>query len=482
MSVPGLPRHARAALRGTLLAALAALMLGGVPGVPGSSARAASPSCPWMNPLLAPADRANELVAAMNIDQKLTMLSQSEPIWQHYGVAGYIPAQPSLCIPELSLNDAGQGVGDQTTGATAFPAPIAQSSTWDPNLQYQFGAALGWEAFHKGVNVQLAPGVEIDRNPINGRNFEYMSEDPFLSAQGGVAEIRGIQSNPVIATVKHFVANSQETNRMTQSSDLDERTLQEIYLPAYEAAVRQAQVGSVMCSYNRINDVYACENPALLNTVLKQQFGFPGFVMSDWGATHTTVPAANGGLDMEMNVSPGTYFSGPLKTAVQTGQVPAARLDDMVTRIVYEMFRLGLFDHPLPSQPGAAAANVERPQDVSLARTIAENGTVLLKNGGNLLPLSGAGRRIAVIGPGAGPAGAVQFYNGSGSSHVPEVAGKTDVVDPLSAITQRAGTEGDTVTYADGSNPTVAATAARLADVAVVFVGAEDSEGVDRST
>ena len=136
-----------------------------------------------------------------------------------------------------------------------------------------------------------------------------MSEDPFLSAQGGVAEIRGIQSNPVIAMVKHFVANSQETNRTTQSSDVDERTLQEIYLPAYEAAVRQARVGSVMCSYNRINGVYACENPTLLNTVLKQQFGFPGFVMSDWGGTHSTVPAANAGLDMEMNVPPGTYFA-----------------------------------------------------------------------------------------------------------------------------------------------------------------------------
>jgi beta-glucosidase len=148
-----------------------------------------------------------------------------------------------------------------------------------------------------------------------------------------VAEIRGIQSNPVIATVKHYVANSQETNRMTDSSDVSQRTLQEIYLPAYEAAVRQGQVGSVMCSYNRINNVYSCENPGLLTTVLKDQFGFDGFVMSDWGGTHSTVPAANAGLDMEMNVSPGQYFTGPLKTAVQDGQVSMARLDDMVLRI-----------------------------------------------------------------------------------------------------------------------------------------------------
>ena len=202
------------------LAAATALLVGPGAAGRGGTARGASPACPWMNTALSPQQRASELVAAMTIDQKLAMLSQSQPIWQHYGAAGYIPAQPSLCIPDLVLNDAGQGVGDQETGTTAFPAPIAQSSSWDPGLQYQFGQALGWEAWHKGINVQLAPGVEIDRVPLNGRNYEYMSEDPYLSARGGVAEIQGIQSNPVIATVKHFVANSQETNRMTDSADV----------------------------------------------------------------------------------------------------------------------------------------------------------------------------------------------------------------------------------------------------------------------
>jgi beta-glucosidase len=286
----------------------------------------------------------------------------------------------------------------------------------------------------------------------------------------------------VIATVKHFVANSQETNRMTDSSDLDERTLQEIYLPAYEAAVRQGQVGSVMCSYNRIDGVYACENPHLLTTVLKQQFGFSGFVMSDWGGTHSTVPAATAGLDMEMSIAPGTYFSAPLKTAVQAGQVPMARLDDMVARIVRTMFERGVFEHPAAAEPAAAAANVERPQDIALARTISESGTVLLKNDGHVLPLAGGGQRIAVIGPGAGPAGAQQFYNGNGSGHVPELTGKPEVVSPLQGIQQRAATAGDTVLYADGSNATAAATAAKLANVAIVFVGAQDSEGIDRST
>jgi beta-glucosidase len=464
------------------LAAATALLFGPGAAGPSGTARGASPACPWMNTALSPQQRASELVAAMTIDQKLAMLSQSQPIWQHYGVAGYIPAQPSLCIPDLVLNDAGQGVGDQETGTTAFPAPIAQSSSWDPGLQYQFGQALGWEAWHKGINVQLAPGVEIDRIPLNGRNYEYMSEDPYLSARGGVAEIQGIQSNPVIATVKHFVANSQETNRMTDSADVDERTLQEIYLPAYEAAVQQGQVGSVMCSYNRINDVYACENPHLLTTVLKHQFGFGGFVMSDWGGTHSTVPAANAGLDMEMNVAPGTYFAAPLKAAVQAGQVTMARLDDMVTRIVGAMFRLGIFDHPAAAEPAAAAANVERPQDIALARTISEEGTVLLKNDNHVLPLTGGGQRIAVIGPGAGTQGAEQFYNGNGSGHVPELTGKAEVVSPLQGIQQRAAASGDTVLYADGSNAAAAAATAKLANVAVVFVGAQDSEGVDRTT
>src|SRR5947209_457506 len=173
-----------------------------------------SPQCPWMNTSLSPDQRAAKLVAAMNIDQKIAMLAQSQPIWAHYGVAGYVPGQPDLCIPDLVLNDAGQGVGDQEINTTAFPAPIAQSSSWDPALQRQFGAALGWEAWHKRVNVQLAPGIEIDRLPINGRNFEYRSEDPIPAGRGAAGLVQGIQSNPVVATAKHYIANSQETNRM----------------------------------------------------------------------------------------------------------------------------------------------------------------------------------------------------------------------------------------------------------------------------
>src|SRR2546421_1669240 len=178
--------------RGRRLALLAAVC-GGLTLIPllaaggAAPAGAQSPQCPWMNTSLSPEQRAQELVAAMNIDQKIAMLAQSEPIWEHYGVAGYIPGQPNLCIPDLVLNDAGQGVGDHEVNTTAFPAPKAQASSWDPALMRTFGRALGWEALHKGINVQLAPGIEIDRIPVNGRNFEYLSEDPFFAGKGAAA-------------------------------------------------------------------------------------------------------------------------------------------------------------------------------------------------------------------------------------------------------------------------------------------------------
>jgi beta-glucosidase len=416
----------------------------------------------------------------MDIDQKIAMLAQAQPIWSHYGVAGYVPGQPELCIPDLVLNDAGQGVGDMTINTVAFPAPKAQSSSWDASLQRRFGEALGWEAWHKGINVQLAPGIEIDRIPMNGRNFEYLGEDPFMSSQGAAALVRGIQSNPVIATPKHYIANSQEIDRMSDSSDVDDRTLHEIYVPPYEGAVRDGRAGSVMCSYNRVNGTYACENPETLRKVLEHQLGFDGFVMSDWGGTHSTVEAANAGLDMEMDLGPGRYFTQPLKEAVEAGEVSKERLDDMVLRIVRPMFRFGLFEHPTPDQPGAYNADVRRPEDIALARKLSEDGTVLLKNDGGILPLTGQGQRLAVIGPGAGEEGAQQFYNGGGSAHIPEAGGKADVVSPLQGITQRAQAQGDTVTYANGSSQADAVAAATAADVAVVFVGAQDSEGGDR--
>jgi beta-glucosidase len=427
-----------------------------------------------------PDRRAHELLAAMSLDDKITIVHQAQPIWQHYGAAGYIPGNPALCIPDLVLNDAGQGVGDQEVHTTAFPSGIAQSASWDPALQRRLGRAIGNEAWHKGINVQLAPDVNIARVPMNGRNSEAFGEDPYLAGQTGAAEIAGIQDNPVMATVKHYALNNHEVNRMTVSSDADERTVHEIYLPAFETAVKQAKTGSVMCSYNRVNGVYACENPTLLNGILKRELGFDGFVMSDWGGTHSTVSAANGGLDMEMDLAPGRYFGDALKTAVQSGKVPQARLDDMVVRILRPMFRIGLFEHPAAAQPAAFASNVETPEDVALAREVSEEGTVLLKNDGAILPLAGSGKRIALIGDAAGPHGAGLSYNTGGSARVPEAEPKDDVVSPLQGIQQRATADGDVVVYADGASTADAVAAASAADVAIVFANDAQSEGSDR--
>ena len=456
----------------TAVCALAAVL--------GTSAPArASAACPWLDTSKTPDQRAQMLLAAMTIDDKIQMVHGDGQIFTYYGAAGHIPANSRLCIPDLVLNDAGQGVGDGQTNTTAFPAPIAQAASWDPSLQRQLGDALGWESAQKGINVMLAPDVNIARVPMNGRNFEAFGEDPYLSGQTAVAVIDGIQGEHVIATVKHYAGNNQETNGQTISSDIDERTLHEIYLPAFEAAVKQGHVGAVMCAYNQVNSIYSCEQPTLLTSILKQELGFDGFVMSDWGATHSTVPAAKAGLDMEMYQS--TYFGQPLKDAVTSGQVPMSRLDDMVTRILRTMLRIGVFDEPVAAEPNAYANDVERTGDITLARTIAENGTVLLKDAGGVLPLTGQNKRIAVIGQPAGPAGVQNYYNGAGSSHIPEAGGKADVVSPLQGIQQRALANGDAVVYADGSSTADAVAAATASDVAVVFAGQEDSEGVDRA-
>ena len=436
-------------------------------------------ACGWMNPSTAPDARAHMLLHAMSLDDKISMLAGRGDA-TYYGTANVIPANPRLCIPALVFNDAGAGVADVQVGVTAFPDGIAQAASWDVDAQRAYGATLGWEAWHKGINVQLAPGVNIARVAENGRNFEYAGEDPYLAGQTGAAVIQGIQSQHVVATIKHYALNNQETNRMTVSSDADVRTMQEIYLPAFEAAVTQGGVGAAMCSYNKVNGVYACENPTLLDTYLKGQMGFTGWVMSDWTATHSTVKAANAGLDQEQTIGPGTYFAGALKTAVQRKQVPVSRVEDMVVRILRSMFRVGLFDHPAPTEPQGFAALVSTPDDVAAARRVAEEGMVLLKNDG-VLPVRGTNRRIAVIGLPGGPVGANLYYQGGGSSHVPLAGFVPGVVSPWQGILQRGLADGDLVTYADGTAVVDAVAAAATADVAIVFAGTSDTEGVDRA-
>lgn len=437
----------------------------------------AATGCAWMDRTKTPTARATLLLSRMTLDDKISLVTgNGAGGGPNNGAVGNTTAKPSLCLPALILNDAGAGVADEQQFTTAFPDSIAQAATWDPGAQHEFGVALGNEAFTKGVNVQLAAGVNITRTPLNGRNFEYAGEDPYLAGKTAVAVIRGIQSQHVVATVKHFINNEQETNRATVSSDVSDRVEHEIYLPPFEAAANQGHVGSVMCAYNRIRAVYACENAHLLNHVLKGQLGFEGWVMSDWGATHSTARAANSGLDMEM---PGpSNFGTALKAAVQAGRVPISRLNNMVTRILVTMFRLGLFDY-VPQEGNAAAnANASTADHVSLARQIDEQGSVLLKNRG-ALPIVGSGKTIAVIGPNADPAGATLAYQGYGSGHVPLIGYATNVVSPLQAIGARAAGAGDTVVYDPGTDPVSASAVAKAADVAVVVVGNYATEGED---
>jgi beta-glucosidase len=438
-----------------------------------------------MDASLPAATRAHELLAAMSIGDKIQMVtgqyagpnaSQTSP--NPIGAASYIEANPALCIPALSLTDNIAGVGDQMYGTTSFPDSIALTATWDPRLTRDYGQVLGEEAFKKGVNVLLGPGMDIARTPLNGRNFEYAGEDPYLAGQAVAAVIRGVQSENVVATAKHYALNDQETNRNSVSADVDERTMQEIDLPAFYAAAR-AGVGAFMCAYNRINSVYSCANNYTQRKVLDGQFGYSGWIMSDWGATHSTVPSAVNGLDMEM--PSGTYYGNALQTAVQNGKVPLDTLDEMVYRITYTMFRLGLFDNVPAEGPQAAATVATTPESLNTATQVAENGTVLLKNADGVLPLGGPAKRIAVIGPAAGQHGATICYQGAGSGHNPEFGYTPAVVSPLSAIQARAAQAGDVVTYADGTATQDAVAAATAADVAIVYICDGETEGSDRS-
>jgi beta-glucosidase len=448
-----------------------ALVLMALPLLPGR-APATAASCPWVGSTVPAADRATAVLRRMTQAEKVQLVTGTADAGP---AAGRVLGISRLCIPSLVLNDAGAGIGNRQQGTTAYPDGIAQAATWDVGLVRSLGQALGTEAVAKGVNVVLAPGVNIARTPLGGRNFEYAGEDPYLAGQTAAAVVRGLQSRRVVATVKHFLLNDQEAARDTMSSDASERTLQEIYLPPFEAAVRQGGAGAVMCSYNRVNGSYGCENPALLRGLLKQQLGFTGWVVSDFKATHSTVASAQAGLDMEMPTA--QYFGSALASAVRAGRVPAATLDGMVRRVLTTMFRLGLVDHPPLTGRGGVTATTG--SSLAVARRVAQDGTVLLKNDA-VLPLSAASKRIAVIGSAASPAGARQASQGYGSGHVPQFAYHAGVSDPLAAITARAARNGSTVSYADGSAPAKALLAAATSDVAVVFVNDVEVEGADR--
>ncbi len=350
----------------------------------------------------APADvdkRVDSILSRMTLEEKITYIG---------GINNFfIRPVPRLGIPELKMSDGPLGVHDYGP-TTAYAAGIALAASWDADLARRVGAMMGDDARARGVHFILAPGMNIYRAPMCGRNFEYLGEDPFLASRMAVSLIKGIQSRHVIATAKHFMGNNQEYDRHNISSNIDERTMREIYLPAFEASVKEAKVGAIMDSYNLVNGIHMTQNDYLNNQILKKEWGFRGILMSDWDATYDGIAAANGGLDLEM---PTGRFMNPqtLVAAVNEGKVSVATIDDKVRRILSTAIEFGFFDSP---QQDASIPAYSQPGR-ELVRQEARESMVLLKNSGNLLPLDKSKvKTIAVLGPDSYPA----VPGGGGSS------------------------------------------------------------------
>jgi beta-glucosidase len=352
-------------------------------------------------------DRIEDLLGRMSIEEKVSMLAGSDQ-WHGTGV-------PRLGIPPIKMTDGPCGArgGQYESGTTAacFPCGTALAATWNPELVERVGAALAEEARSKRAQVLLAPTVNIHRSPLAGRNFECYSEDPYLTARIAVAYIRGVQSQGVGACIKHFVCNDSEFERNSISSQVGERALREIYLAPFEAAVKEAKPWSVMASYNRVNGTYASEHPRLLTDILRREWGFEGFVVSDWYGTRSTAQAAQAGLDLEMP-GPPRHRGEKLLDAVKAGAVSEECIDAAVRRLLEVTLRSGILDHP----EKAREESIDRPEHRRLAREAAGEAIVLLKNESNALPLDrGKIRTLAVIGPSAGAA----HVHGGGSAGVP---------------------------------------------------------------
>ncbi|MFJ7218340.1 glycoside hydrolase family 3 C-terminal domain-containing protein [Amycolatopsis sp. NPDC098790] len=425
-------------------------------------ATAVADAQPWRDARQSPDRRAAELVAAMTLDEKISQL-HLQPDAEHQR---FVPPIPRLGVPgfRIANGPAGMGPADDKPQkpATALPATMALASTFDTGLARRYGRLIGDETRALAHNVSEGPDINIARVPRNGRTFEGMGEDPVLVGAMGAADIRGIQENGTIAEVKHYAANNQETQRQSIDEHIDERTLNELYLPHFEQAVTEGRAGSVMCAYPKINGVFTCENPALLQEKLRDDWGFKGFVQSDWGAAHSTVGSANAGMNLEM--IDGTWYGEKMKQAVLAGQVSEQRVDELLVPRFRTMFAFGQFDHPPVLTPLPTA------QHDAAAKQFAERGMVLLRNDHAQLPLDSSVKSIALIGPFATKA---KTGGGGSSAVIP-----TSTVDPLPGLQARV--PGATVTLDDGSDPARAAELARGAEVSVVMVGDNEAEGKDR--
>lgn len=436
---------------------------------------------PWSNIHDSPTDRANALLKNMTQAEKISMLHGpatgdccSCTTSASCAYVGNINPIARLGIPPTNMNDGPQGFRDNVHPGTttAWPSGLTMAATWDVAAMKEWGIGMGKEFYAKGANVQLGPGLCLARVPRNGRNFEYLSgEDPFLGHTLVQPVITGIQSQKVIANAKHYAFNNQETNRGSVSEEVDERTRFEMYYPPFAGAIN-AGVGSIMCSYNKINGIWSCENPVTLKHDLKNYSGFKGYVMSDWGATHSTSIAK--GLDVEM---PQAHFmnSENITAGLKSKSIQQSDIDDSVQRILYAMFSVGVMDEPLSAWDWKKqSTNSTTEASVASARKLSGLSTVLLKNENETLPLlKNSQLKIAVIGFG----GANAVVHGGGSGSV--VASYT--VKPIDAITDRAG-KFATVTYNNGTDMTAASALAQDSDVAIVFVGTLSHEGGDRAS
>lgn len=405
--------------------------------------------------------------------------------------AGYIAGIERLGIPALKETDASLGVsyvmGIRKDGATALPSGVAQAASWNPDLLYRGGAMIGSEARARGFNVLLAGGVNLMRDPRNGRTFEYLAEDPLLSGMLVGAAIRGIQSNNIISTIKHFALNGQETGRKYVDVKIDEGAARESDLLAFQIGIEQGQPGSVMCAYNRVWGEQACANDWLLNKVLKQAWGYKGFVMSDWGAV-PNIEAALKGLDQQSGeqLDPGVFFADKLKEKAASDPAYKARLDDMNRRILTAIYASGL--DKAPATPGG---KIDFAANAQVAEEVAKQGIVLLKNDG-ALPLAKSARSIAIIGGYAdgavlSGAGSSQVHGEGGPAVVRPVGGKGVWAgfiaqqyhrsSPMDAIQELA--KDAKVTFRDGRYIADAVEKARQSEVAIVFATQWQTEGLD---
>jgi beta-glucosidase len=456
---------------------------------------------PWSDRSLSPDVRADMVIKEMTLDEKIQLLhgpgwqalfapQESGPLTRAIAILGFIPGVPRLGIPDLQMTDSNQGIsmaGTKGRYATALPSGEAMASAWDPALSYEIGTMLGHEMRAMGFNMSLGSGINLIREPRNGRIFEYKGEDPVLAGTLAGQELKAEKALHLITDVKHYAVNDQDSGRIVVNSIISKRAMRESDLLAFQIALQDSGAGAVMCSYNRINGTYGCENSYTLTDVLKKDFSFKGFVISDWGATQSTAKAANAGLDIEM---PGNdSFGASLKKAVESGEVPMDRLNDMVHRVLRTEFDSGIVDYP----PQPESPNVMHGFEV--AQKTAEEGAVLLKNDREQLPLNASSiRSIAVIGGHAD----IGVMSGGGSSQVspaggnpvpppPELAKNpmtafmlTEVYHrsaPLKGIQQKAPHA--TVKFDSGADPASAAALARSSQVAIVFATQHASEGMD---